>query len=141
MAQHDALTDLPNRVLLRERMEHALAVTRNGGLDLAVLMLDLDRFKEVNDTLGHPAGDSLLRAVAARLRDCITETALIARLGGDEFAVIDYVTNPAIEAAALAENSERRFANPSISAITGSRWAPASALPSLRAMATIPTCS
>ncbi|MET4261893.1 diguanylate cyclase (GGDEF)-like protein [Bradyrhizobium sp. S3.12.5] len=103
MAQHDALTDLPNRVLLRERMEHAIAVTRNGGLDLAVLMLDLDRFKEVNDTLGHPAGDSLLRAVAARLRDCTTETALIARLGGDEFAVIDYVTNPAVEAASLAE--------------------------------------
>ena len=103
MAQHDALTDLPNRVLLRDRMEHAIAVTRNGGLDLAVLMLDLDRFKEVNDTLGHPAGDSLLRAVAARLRECTTETALIARLGGDEFAVIDYVTNPAVEAATLAE--------------------------------------
>ncbi|WP_128930533.1 EAL domain-containing protein [Bradyrhizobium zhanjiangense] len=112
MAQHDALTDLPNRVLLRERMEHAIAVTRNGGLDLAVLMLDLDRFKEVNDTLGHPAGDSLLRAVAARLRECTTETALIARLGGDEFAVIDYVTNPAVEAAALAENIRKALCEP-----------------------------
>ncbi|MGL3105593.1 EAL domain-containing protein [Bradyrhizobium sp. BR 1432] len=112
MAQHDALTDLPNRVLLRERMEHAIAVTRNGGLDLAVLMLDLDRFKEVNDTLGHPAGDSLLRAVAARLRECTTETALIARLGGDEFAVIDYVTNPALEAAALAENIRKALCEP-----------------------------
>ena len=112
MAQHDALTDLPNRVLLRERMEHAIAVTRNGGVDLAVLMLDLDRFKEVNDTLGHPAGDSLLRAVAARLRECTTETALIARLGGDEFAVIDYVTNPAVEAAALAENIRKALCEP-----------------------------
>jgi diguanylate cyclase (GGDEF)-like protein len=112
MAQHDALTDLPNRVLLRERMEHAIAVTRNGGLDLAVLMLDLDRFKEVNDTLGHPTGDSLLRAVAARLRECTTETALIARLGGDEFAVIDYVTNPAVEAAALAENIRKALCEP-----------------------------
>jgi diguanylate cyclase (GGDEF)-like protein len=112
MAQHDALTDLPNRVLLRERMEHALAVTRNGGLDLAVLMLDLDRFKEVNDTLGHPAGDSLLRAVAARLRECTSETALIARLGGDEFAVIDYVTNPAVEAATLAENIRKALCEP-----------------------------
>ncbi|PJG53889.1 bifunctional diguanylate cyclase/phosphodiesterase [Bradyrhizobium forestalis] len=112
MAQHDALTDLPNRVLLRERMEHAIAVTRNGGLDLAVLVLDLDRFKEVNDTLGHPAGDALLRAVAARLRECVTETALIARLGGDEFAVIDYVTNPAVEAAALADNIRKALCEP-----------------------------
>jgi diguanylate cyclase (GGDEF)-like protein len=112
MAQHDALTDLPNRVLLRERMEHAIAVTRNGGLDLAVLMLDLDRFKEVNDTLGHPAGDALLRAVAARLRACVTETALIARLGGDEFAVIDYVTNPAVEAATLAETIRKALCEP-----------------------------
>ncbi|QIO30648.1 EAL domain-containing protein [Bradyrhizobium sp. 1(2017)] len=112
MAQHDALTDLPNRVLLRERMEHAIAVTRNGGVDLAVLMLDLDRFKEVNDTLGHPAGDSLLRAVAARLRECTTETALIARLGGDEFAVIDYVTSPAVEAAALAESIRKALCEP-----------------------------
>jgi diguanylate cyclase (GGDEF)-like protein len=103
MAQHDALTDLPNRVLLRERLECALAITGRGGPNLAVLMLDLDRFKEVNDTLGHPAGDTLLQAVAARLCGCVRETTLIARLGGDEFAVIEYVTNPAAEAAALAE--------------------------------------
>ena len=103
MAQHDALTDLPNRALLRERLERALAITRGQGTNLAVLMLDLDRFKEVNDTLGHPAGDTLLQAVAGRLRECVRETAFIARLGGDEFAVIEYVTNPGAEAAALAE--------------------------------------
>lgn len=112
MAQHDALTDLPNRVLLRERMEHALAVTRSGGPDLAVLMLDLDRFKEVNDTLGHPTGDTLLRAVAARLLGCARETTLIARLGGDEFAVIDYVTNPVVEATALAEKIRKALCDP-----------------------------
>jgi diguanylate cyclase (GGDEF)-like protein len=112
MAQHDALTDLPNRVLLRERMEHALAVTRSGGPDLAVLMLDLDRFKEVNDTLGHPAGDTLLRAVAARLLECARETTVIARLGGDEFAVIDYVTNPVVEASALAERIRKALCEP-----------------------------
>ena len=113
MAQHDALTGLPNRVVLRERMEHALAVTRSGGgPSLAVLMLDLDRFKEINDTLGHPAGDSLLRAVAARLLGCARETTLIARLGGDEFAVIDYVTNPVVEATALAEKIRKALCEP-----------------------------
>ena len=112
MAQHDALTDLPNRVLLRDRMEHALAVTRSGGPDLAVLMLDLDRFKEVNDTLGHPAGDTLLRAVAARLLECTRETTVVARLGGDEFAVIDYVTNPVVEATALAERIRKALCEP-----------------------------
>lgn len=112
MAQHDALTGLPNRVLLRDRMEHALAITREGGPKLAVLMLDLDRFKEVNDTLGHPAGDALLQAVAARLHGCVRETALIARLGGDEFAVIDYVKKPVAEASALAERIKKALCAP-----------------------------
>ncbi|WP_439401842.1 EAL domain-containing protein [Bradyrhizobium sp. DASA03068] len=103
MAQHDALTELPNRVLLKARLEPALADTRGGNLHLAVLLLDLDRFKEVNDTLGHPAGDLLLRSVAARLLDCVRETTFVARLGGDEFAIVDYVTNPAADAASLAE--------------------------------------
>jgi diguanylate cyclase (GGDEF)-like protein len=112
MAQHDALTDLPNRVMLRERLEHALAITRRGSTNLAVLMLDLDRFKEVNDTLGHPMGDTLLQAVAARLRGCIRETALIARLGGDEFAVIECVANPVVEATALAERIREALCEP-----------------------------
>jgi diguanylate cyclase (GGDEF)-like protein len=112
MAQHDALTDLPNRLLLRERLEQALARTNRGGPGLAVLMLDLDRFKEVNDTLGHPAGDTLLQAVAARLRECVREAAFIARLGGDEFAVIECVANPATEATALAERIRMALCEP-----------------------------
>jgi diguanylate cyclase (GGDEF)-like protein len=112
IAQHDALTGLPNRVMLRERLEHALSITRRGGPDLAVLMLDLDRFKEINDTLGHPVGDILLQAVAARLRTCTRETALITRLGGDEFAVIEHVTNPLVEATALAERIRKALSEP-----------------------------
>jgi diguanylate cyclase (GGDEF)-like protein/PAS domain S-box-containing protein len=103
MARHDALTDLPNRVLLRDRLEHALTGIGRGQCCLAVLMLDLDRFKEINDTLGHPVGDSLLKAVAERLRSCVREGTTIARLGGDEFAVIEHVTDPIVEASALAE--------------------------------------
>ncbi|MCC8966746.1 EAL domain-containing protein [Bradyrhizobium sp. Pear76] len=112
MAQHDALTDLPNRVLLKEWMEQALSGARCGGPSLAVLMLDLDRFKDVNDTLGHPAGDALLKSVAARLRRCVSETTLVARLGGDEFAVIDYVSDPVPEAGLLAEKIRKALSEP-----------------------------
>lgn len=87
MARHDVVTDLPNRVLLRERLGEALAGVKRGGR-LAVLYVDLDRFKAVNDTLGHPVGDELLRMVAQRLRGCVRQTDTIARVGGDEFAII-----------------------------------------------------
>ncbi|SNB60624.1 diguanylate cyclase/phosphodiesterase with PAS/PAC sensor(s) [Rhodoblastus acidophilus] len=86
-ARHDALTNLPNRVLFRDRMDHALARARRGE-KFALLCLDLDRFKEVNDTLGHPVGDSLLVDVAQRLRAQLRDTDTLARLGGDEFAII-----------------------------------------------------
>ena len=87
LAHYDALTDLPNRVLFREQLEQSLKwVVR--GERLAVLYLDLDHFKSVNDTLGHPVGDELLKAVAARLRSCVREIDIVARLGGDEFAII-----------------------------------------------------
>jgi diguanylate cyclase (GGDEF)-like protein len=88
MAHHDALTDLPNRVFFRDRLAQALARARREGEAVAVLCLDLDRFKEVNDTLGHAAGDQLLEAVADRLRADVREADTIARLGGDEFAVV-----------------------------------------------------
>jgi diguanylate cyclase (GGDEF)-like protein len=102
MARHDALTDLPNRVLFRERLDRALAGARKGDRHFALLMLDLDRFKEVNDTLGHPVGDELLKVVAGRLRSCVRESDTLARLGGDEFAIIQRVADPGRDAAALA---------------------------------------
>jgi diguanylate cyclase (GGDEF)-like protein/PAS domain S-box-containing protein len=86
MARHDALTNLPNRTYFREKLENALS--RIGRAQVAVFCLDLDRFKEVNDTLGHPVGDELLREVAHRLRECVRDEDTVARLGGDEFAVV-----------------------------------------------------
>jgi diguanylate cyclase (GGDEF)-like protein len=103
LAHHDVLTDLPNRVLLRERLEHGLSGTRNTDRRIALLVLDLDRFKEVNDTLGHPGGDALLKAAASRLRGCVREGDTIARLGGDEFAIVEILTDPDAEASALAK--------------------------------------
>ena len=87
MARHDVLTGLPNRAMFGERIEEALAHLGRGSM-FSVLCLDLDRFKEVNDTLGHPVGDALLKAVAQRLRGCLREIDTVARLGGDEFAII-----------------------------------------------------
>jgi diguanylate cyclase (GGDEF)-like protein len=101
MARHDALTDLPNRVLLRERLSEALALVERGQR-LAVLYLDLDQFKNVNDSLGHPTGDELLRVVAARLRDCVRETDTISRVGGDEFFIIQTNIRDATDAERLA---------------------------------------
>jgi diguanylate cyclase (GGDEF)-like protein len=100
MAHHDALTDLPNRVLVRERLDQAISQAPRSGL--AVLCLDLDRFKEVNDTMGHPVGDALLRSVADRLRGCVRQTDTVARLGGDEFAVAQIAPNQPMDATALA---------------------------------------
>jgi diguanylate cyclase (GGDEF)-like protein/PAS domain S-box-containing protein len=99
MARHDALTDLPNRVCFYEQMGQFIA--RNAE-PLAVLSLDLDKFKAVNDTLGHPIGDQLLREAAARIRSCIREGDLAARLGGDEFAVLQPAVEQPQEVTALA---------------------------------------
>jgi len=87
-AHHDALTDLPNRSLFQERLDTTLATLRTDGTPLALLLLDLDRFKEVNDTLGHDVGDVVLQQVADRLRGGLRAGDTIARLGGDEFAVL-----------------------------------------------------
>jgi diguanylate cyclase (GGDEF)-like protein/PAS domain S-box-containing protein len=87
LAHYDALTDLPNRMMFRERLDEQLAWVHRGA-KVAVLYLDLDHFKTINDTLGHPVGDELLVTIAGRLRTCVRDTDLVARLGGDEFAII-----------------------------------------------------
>jgi diguanylate cyclase (GGDEF)-like protein len=102
LAHHDALTGLPNRLQFRRQLERSLdSLSREA--TLAVLCLDLDHFKAVNDTLGHPVGDVLLKELAQRLAACMRETEFLTRQGGDEFAVImTDTTNPLTEAAALA---------------------------------------
>ena len=103
MASHDALTDLPNRTLFRDRLNQRLAeVARHGG-SCAVFCLDLDRFKAVNDSLGHLAGDALLRETAGRLRSALRADDIVARLGGDEFAVLVAEADPPLDLTALAE--------------------------------------
>jgi diguanylate cyclase (GGDEF)-like protein/PAS domain S-box-containing protein len=87
-AQHDTLTDLPNRKLFMDFLALELAQARRNRRHLAVLFLDLDRFKQINDTLGHAAGDLLLQAVAQRLKRCVRESDTVARIGGDEFNVL-----------------------------------------------------
>lgn len=88
LAHYDPLTELPNRVLFQQHLSEALARRARKGDQLAVHFIDLDRFKTVNDTLGHPLGDALLREAAERLRGCVREGDTVARLGGDEFAVV-----------------------------------------------------
>ncbi|HEX5997703.1 MAG TPA: GGDEF domain-containing protein [Jiangellales bacterium] len=125
VALHDRLTDLANRVLFQDRAERAMArQNRDGGL-LAVLMIDLDGFKHVNDELGHHAGDVLLRAVAERLRGSVRRTDTLARLGGDEFAVLCEGLRSADEAELTAKRITRaledEFAVPGGTAkVTGS---------------------
>jgi diguanylate cyclase (GGDEF)-like protein len=101
LAHYDALTDLPNRVSFYERMETVLSRKRRSET-IAVLSLDLDRFKNVNDTLGHPIGDLLLKAAADRMRSCVRSEDLVARLGGDEFAIVQGSSTQSSDVSALA---------------------------------------
>jgi diguanylate cyclase (GGDEF)-like protein len=109
MARHDALTGMPNRVLLRDCLTSAMRDARH---PTAVMCLDLDRFKAVNDTLGHPAGDALLRLVAQRLTDCVREGDVVARLGGDEFAIIQHGGEQPAASESLASRLVQAIAQP-----------------------------
>jgi diguanylate cyclase (GGDEF)-like protein/PAS domain S-box-containing protein len=112
LAMHDPLTDLPNRELLNERLEQAIAgVSRRGDM-AALLLLDLDRFKDINDTLGHPAGDSLLKEVALRLGACVREVDTVARVGGDEFAIVQVGIKDGTEAQQLSRRLLELFQTP-----------------------------
>jgi len=112
-AVHDALTGLPNRLSLMVRLENAVTVAKRNGAVLALLFIDLDKFKPVNDQYGHAVGDKLLQAVAARLRPCVREADTLARLGGDEFVVllqsdVSRVT-PAFTAQRIAEALQQPY--------------------------------
>ncbi|WP_458094572.1 putative bifunctional diguanylate cyclase/phosphodiesterase [Roseomonas sp. WA12] len=111
MAHHDSLTGLPNRTLFHKHVQHLFGGASRGN-GAAVLTLDLDRFKAVNDTLGHPAGDTLLRLVSDRLQNCTRSTDLVARLGGDEFAVVQEATGQPDDATALSQRLLAALAEP-----------------------------
>jgi diguanylate cyclase (GGDEF)-like protein len=111
LAQHDALTGLPNRVLFRDKLSEGLAFARRG-YGLALLCLDLDRFKGVNDTLGHPVGDTLLQMVARRLSAAARDTDTVARLGGDEFAIVQRTISRPSDATTFASRLLDLLAEP-----------------------------
>ncbi len=112
LAHYDPLTDLPNRVLFQQSLREALSRSARQGEPVAVHCIDLDRFKVVNDTLGHPAGDALLRAAAERLRGCVREGDTVARLGGDEFAVVQCGIVHGADASRLASRIVEAMAQP-----------------------------
>jgi diguanylate cyclase (GGDEF)-like protein/PAS domain S-box-containing protein len=112
LANYDPLTSLPNRSLFNPRLERALAHAQRFNKGLAVLFLDLDRFKNINDTLGHAAGDGVLREVAARLMACVREIDTVARLGGDEFVILVEQVTDARQAGSVGQKLIRTLAEP-----------------------------
>lgn len=112
MARHDALTDLPNRALFQDRLQTALALARRDRAQLALLFIDLDGFKEVNDSLGHPLGDLLLQQVAERLRNTTREVDTAGRIGGDEFVVLLGGVHSSADALLIAEKIRGAIAAP-----------------------------
>ncbi|CAN5313479.1 hypothetical protein BH11PSE10_BH11PSE10_20480 [soil metagenome] len=112
MARHDPLTGLPNRALFHDRLDSALARARRDKVQLAVLYLDLDRFKQVNDELGHAVGDALLQEVAQRLKACVRESDTVGRIGGDEFLVLLHSVHGCEHSLRVAEKIRAAIAQP-----------------------------
>jgi len=111
-AQHDLLTDLPNRILLGDRVANAIALARRHGKQRAVLFLDLDGFKQINDSLGHQIGDKLLQSVAQRLVACVRSSDTVSRQGGDEFVILLSEIEHAGDAAVSAQKMLLALAAP-----------------------------
>lgn len=112
MAQYDVLTDLPNRTLFSDRLRHAIAQAKRDKTHVALIFLDLDKFKPVNDTLGHHVGDLLLQAVATRMQECMRESDTVGRLGGDEFVVLLPAIQDAQDAVVVAEKIRHALNQP-----------------------------
>jgi diguanylate cyclase (GGDEF)-like protein len=112
LAHHDGLTGLPNRVLFADRLKQAMLQAHREHRQVAVLFLDLDRFKVINNTLGHPAGDQVLKQAAQRMRDLVPEGDTVARLGGDEFAILLVGLEHGDSAGLVARNLLKSFAQP-----------------------------
>jgi diguanylate cyclase (GGDEF)-like protein/PAS domain S-box-containing protein len=114
LAQHDTLTDLPNRTLFNDRLTQAIALAMRQDKQLAVMFLDLDHFKKINDSLGHAVGDQLLQSVAKRLVTCVRRTDTVSRLGGDEFVILLFQVERGEDAAISARKIIRALAVPHI---------------------------
>jgi len=112
--QHDVLTGTPNRALMLDRMEHAIALARRRGTRVALLFVDLDGFKQINDTLGHAIGDAVLHRVARRLESVIRDSDTVSRHGGDEFLVLLAEVGHATDAALIADKMLLAVAEPAI---------------------------
>ena len=111
-ANFDALTGLPNRSMFLDRLDHDIKKARRTGVPLALLFIDLDHFKDINDTLGHDVGDELLKETAQRLLGCVRDADTVARLGGDEFTVILSELSDTTNAASIAQNILNRLSGP-----------------------------
>uniref|UniRef100_E6QSY6 Cyclic di-GMP phosphodiesterase Gmr n=1 Tax=mine drainage metagenome TaxID=410659 RepID=E6QSY6_9ZZZZ len=112
LAHNDPLTGLPNRALFHDRLEHGLELARRHQHSIAVLFLDLDHFKEINDTLGHDVGDILLKEATNRLLACVRKTDTVARMGGDEFTVIITEMRTTEDAECVAKDILKAFSQP-----------------------------
>src|ERR1700676_4409501 len=112
LAHHDSLTDLPNRVLFNDRLTQAIALAKRQSKRLAVMFVDLDHFKKINDSLGHDVGDKLLQSVAGRLKACVRRPDTISRMGGDEFVILSPQVEKAEDAAISARKALRALTAP-----------------------------